>query len=339
MKDTERYIHIPAKELEDYFYQILIRHQYEPAMAKTCATIFAESSVDGVYSHGVNRFPRFIEYTQKGYIKPNAYPLQINRMNGLEQWDGQLGPGPANAVFATDRACELAAQFGIGCVALSNTNHWMRGGTYGWRAAKKGFVFIGFTNTIANMPAWGALDRRLGNNPLVMALPYGEDAIVIDMAMSQYSYGAMEMAAMKKENLPVMGGFDKHGNLTADPSAILESGRLLPVGYWKGAGLSLLLDMLAAVLSGGLSTSELSKNEAEYGLSQVFIAIDTIKLSNHSRMHQIIQQILNDYSQSIPASQNHPISYPGHRVLQTRSTNLQHGVPVLKTVWEKILSL
>src|SRR5690606_12554923 len=106
-----------------------------------------------------------------------------------------------------------------------------------------------------NTPAWGALDNKLGNNPLVMAVPYENEAIVLDMAMSQYSYGAMEMQRLKGGQLPVPGGFDKNGNLSTDPDAILETKRTLPIGYWKGAGLSLLLDLLATVLSGGLSVA------------------------------------------------------------------------------------
>ena len=96
----------------------------------------------------------------------------------------------------------------------------MRGGSYGWQAAKKGYVFIGWTNTIGNMPAWGATDNRLGNNPLVIAIPFRDEAIVLDMAMSQYSFGAMELAEMKKEDFPYYGGYDVNGELTKDPSAI-----------------------------------------------------------------------------------------------------------------------
>ena len=81
-------------------------------------------------------------------------------------------PGTFKCYHAADRAMQLATVNGIGCVALANTNHWHRGGTYGWRAAKKGFAFICWTKTIDNMPAWGAKDARLGNNPLVFALPY-----------------------------------------------------------------------------------------------------------------------------------------------------------------------
>jgi len=234
---------------------------------------------------------------------------------------------------------KLADEYGIGCVALSNTNHWMRGGAYGWQAAIAGYVFIGFTNTIANMPAHGATDPRLGNNPLVIGLPYNDTAIILDMAMSQYSFGSMELAAMKNEMLPLYGGYDKEGSLTKDPKAIIESRRPLPVGHWKGAGLSLLLDLLASILSGGSSTHEISKRNIEYGLSQVFISINIKNLPNHSSIPVLVNNIINDYKQSVTGNKEIPITYPGERVLKNRKQNSENGIPVLKRVWEEILSL
>ncbi len=330
---------ISADEMIALFKSILIREGFTQEKALRCAQIFTEKSVDGIYTHGVNRFPRFVEYIKQGFIKADAVPFLENKFGGIEQWNGNLGPGILNAQFATGTAIGLAKQHGIGCVALRNTNHWMRGGTYGWEAAKKGFVFIAWTNTIANLPAWGAKDGRLGNNPLVMALPYNDEAIVLDMAMSQYSYGALELSAMKNETLAVHGGFDINNKLTKDPAAILETGRPLPIGYWKGAGMALLLDLLATVLSGGLSTYEISKREIEYSLSQVFIVIDISKLGNQSLISKTIQEILKDYHQSIPIDEAKKIVYPGERVLFTRKKNLESGIPVLKKVWDEIMML
>jgi 3-dehydro-L-gulonate 2-dehydrogenase len=215
----------------------------------------------------------------------------------------------------------------------------MRGGLYGWQAARAGFVFIGWTNTIANMPAWGASDSRLGNNPLVMAVPFENNAIVVDMAMSQYSFGAIEMQKMKGGQLAFAGGFDKEGKLTTDPSAILKTQRGLPIGYWKGAGLSLLLDILAAILSGGDSTRAGTKKGTEYGLSQVFIAIHLPALQHYAAVSGIIQQVISDYHQSVLQETQGKILYPGERVQLTRKENLEKGVPVAMHVWNKIREL
>lgn len=320
------------------FYEILLKQGFGDEKARTCAEIFTETTVDGVYTHGVNRFPLFNELIQKKYINPKAKPSLKKAIGGLEQWDGHLGVGPLNALYATGRAMQLARQHGVGCVGLSNTNHWMRGGTYGWKAAKAGFIFIGWSNTVANMPAWNALDMRLGNNPLVIALPFSDEAIVLDMAMSQLSYGALEKAAAENETLSVYSGYDSSGELTKDAAAILESKRMLPIGYWKGAGLSLLLDLLAAILASGQSVHEISKHEVEHGLSQVFIAIDANKL-DHTLIKIVVDKIIEDYHQSIPVDQTKQVLYPGERVLATRKKNLNNGIPVDKVIWEKIKSL
>lgn len=332
-------IMIPGADMQLCFENVLLKTGFTKERAEQIATVFTNNSVDGVYTHGVNRFPRFVEYVQKGFVQKDATPSQKSKSGGIEQWDGNLGPGISNAIFATNQCMKLADENGIGCVALSNTNHWMRGGAYGWQAANIGYVFIGWTNTIGNMPAWGAMDARLGNNPLVMAVPYIKDAIVLDMAMSQYSFGSMELSAMKNEKLMVNGGFDTNGIITDDPAAILASRRPIPVGYWKGAGLSLLLDILAAILSGGLSTQEISKRPAEYGLSQVFIAIDVAKLPGHSAIPALIENIITDYKQSVPQDAFTSITYPGERVLRTRNRNSEKGIPVMQRVWDEILKL
>ena len=337
---TPKIVRVPVDEMENQFYQILLRLNFSENKAKKCASIFAENSLDGIYSHGINRFPRFVDYIKKGHIIPNAEALKMSAMGNIEQWDGQLGPGPTNALIASDRAMELASLHGLGMVSLANTNHWMRGGTYGWKCAKAGFAFIGWTNTIANMPAWGAKESKLGNNPLVIAVPYKNEALVLDMAMSQFSYGKMEDLQKTKRELPLPGGFNHSNQLTTNPGDILKSGRPLPIGYWKGAGLSLMLDILATIFSAGLSTSAISKHgHDEYGVSQVFIAIDLKQLPNYPVIDESIQQIIADFLSAETINNDNSIRYPGQRIVQTRKENKRQGIPVNNEIWQQILSL
>jgi 3-dehydro-L-gulonate 2-dehydrogenase len=337
MEDSNT-IRIPASKMEAEFTRILLEHGFYEDKARVCASVFTGNSVDGVLSHGVNRFPRFIKYIINGLIDVDSEPELVHSAGAVEQWDGKLGPGPLNAIKCTERVMELAHNSGIGCVALGNTNHWMRGGTYGWQAAKAGFVFIGWTNTIGNMPAWGAIDTRLGNNPLVIAVPFGNEAIVLDMAMSQYSYGQMEKKKLENTMLDYPGGYNSSSQMTCDPGEILDSQRPLPIGYWKGSGLSLLLDILSAVLSGGLSTGQISKKQDETGVSQVFIAFDTRKLGNFPSIQNTISGIISDYKNSVPVDKQTAIRYPGEHILQTRAANLRDGIPVNRKVWNEILS-
>jgi 3-dehydro-L-gulonate 2-dehydrogenase len=112
----------------------------------------------------------------------------------------------------------------------------MRGGSYGWQAADAGMIGVCWTNTLPNLPPWGGTKPTLGNNPLVIAVPRNEGHVVLDMAMSQFSFGALETYRKCDEQLPVVGGFDGKGQLTSDAGEIEASGRPLPIGYWKAPG-------------------------------------------------------------------------------------------------------
>jgi len=269
---------IPFETMYDEFLRILIKEGFTDKKARLCARIFTESSLDGVYSHGIYRFPLFIDYVKRGIIHIHNEPSRVESFGLFERWDGNLGPGNLNAYHCMGRAVQLAGEYGMSCVALRNTNHWMRGGTYGWQAAEAHCIALCFTNTLPNMPPWGARSNRVGNNPLIIAVPRKEGHIVLDMAMSMFSYGKMETYSKNGELLPLPGGFDSEGNLTNDPDKIIQSGRLLPMGYWKGSGLATMLDLLAAILSDGKATQKLDHSGDEYGVSQVFITWSVEKL-------------------------------------------------------------
>ena len=209
-------LRISYDEMKEAFYKVLIKKGFEPALAMMNAELFAQNSLDSVYTHGLNRFPRAIEYIDKGLIQVNAVPRKINGFGAIEQWDGQLGFGPSNAKIAMERAVELAKEFSIGCVALRNTNHWMRGGAYGLQAADAGCIGICFTNTLPNMPPWGGRDNRIGNNPFIISIPTASGPLMLDMALSQYSYGVLEKMAQEGKMVPVPGGYDSDGQLTND---------------------------------------------------------------------------------------------------------------------------
>jgi 3-dehydro-L-gulonate 2-dehydrogenase len=330
---------IAFADMQQVFEQILQGHGFTPERAATCARLFAENSLDGVYSHGVNRFAGFVDFVRRGYIHVDAEPTLQRSLGAWEQWDGQLGPGPLNARFATEQAMRLAQGHGIGCVGLANTNHWMRGGAYGWAAAEAGFGLLAWTNTKPNMPAYGAVDLHLGNNPLVMAVPRPDGPLVLDMAMTQFSLGRIGMAARQGEPLVVPGGYDSEGRLTQDAAAIEASGRALPVGHWKGAGLALLLDLLAALVSGGQTTVQIGQQESEYGVAQVFIAFDLRLARPAEQLAHLLNQSIDDLHASLPVEPGGRVRYPGESALRTRHENLRLGIPVDEAIWAEILQL
>jgi 3-dehydro-L-gulonate 2-dehydrogenase len=330
---------IRYEEMQQEFQRVLRKYGLSDERAARCATIFAENSLVGVASHGLNRFPGLIDFIQKGYVNPQAEVIRVGGSGAWEQWDGQQGVGPLNAYTCTERAMALAREHGVGCVGLRNTNHWMRGGYYGWLAAEAGFALISWTNTKPNMPAWGAVDRHVGNNPLVLAVPRPGGPVVLDMAMSQFSIGRMEGAQRAGQQLPMAGGYDAQGELTCDPGAILTTNRVLPTGYWKGSGLAILLDLVAVLLAGGLATYQIGQQVTEYSVSQIFIAFDVTRTGSAEVVNQAVEGVIADLHASQPVNAGGEVLYPGERALQTRQENLAQGIPVEPAIWERVLAL
>ena len=325
---------IPYNTLKQELKRVLIKHGMNDDKADLCADIFAGNSRDGVYSHGLNRFPQFISSIGEGLIMVNAEPVLISGKGCIENWDGQLAPGVYTATKAISRAVDIAQENGIGMIAVKNTNHWMRGGTYGWQAADKGCIAICGTNSIANMPPWGGKDATLGNNPLVIAAPRTGGHLVLDMAMSQYSYGKLNEHYMSGKKLAHPGGYDNEGNLSTDPQAIMQSKRTLPVGLWKGSGLSLMLDVLVSALSNGNTVSGITSSGKEYAVSQFFICI-----SPESINEKIVDEIISYAKSSAVIDENSSVRYPGESTLRQREKSLADGVYVNEKIWGEVRNL
>lgn len=330
---------VPFHTLQEQFYRVLASVGFVDERAQLCARLFAENQRDGVYSHGLNRFPGFVEGLRNKKVDFRATPERIESFGALERWDGKMGIGLVNAYLCMHRAMELAEAHGIGCVGLSNTNHWMRGGAYALQAAEGGYIGICWTNTTKLMPPWGAKEKNVGNNPMGIAIPRASGHILLDMAMSQYSNGKLEVLKLQGKQLPLPGGYDSDGNLTVEPGEILDSGRPSPIGYWKGSGLALVLDAMAAVISGGQATHTIAKQGSEYAVSQVYIAIDATRLMGQAALDETVAAIIADFHTATPLDKNEGVRYPGEGMLRTRQESLEKGVVVDEEQWQELLAM
>ena len=330
---------ILLKEMQEVLYNLFIKYNFSEEKARFIAKIYANNTLDGVNSHGINRVPLFIEYVENGSVKIDKEAQKAETFGSMERWDGNLGPGIINATKCTNRAIELAKQHGMGLVALRNTNHWMRGGTYGWQAADAGCISILFTNTQPNMPAWGGKHSRIGNNPFIVSIPRKEGHVVLDMAISQFAFGKIKDYKIRKQKLPYPGGWDMNDELSNDPEKILSNERGLPIGYWKGSALSMVLDMLVTLLSAGNSTFKIGQNSFESDISQVYICIYPEVFGDTGLQEKLLEEIINYTHDVEPMHPGEQTFYPGERTLQTRARNLKEGIPVSEEVWENVLGL
>ena len=326
---------IPFEQVTKTLKEILLQYGFSDERAERSALLFAKADLDGVRSHGVNRFFLFLDFIKKGIVFPDREPLALSQLGMFERWDGQQGVGNLNADFAMDRAIKLAKEFGISCVTLQNTNHWMRGGNFGWQAVEAGCIGLCFTNTNPNMPAWGGSEPKVGNNPLVIAIPRSSGPVVLDMAFTQFAYGKLSISRAKGEQMPYEAGFDEEGNLTKDPGTVIDNHLGLPIGLWKGSGLSLVLDLLASVLSGGNATHEIGEFGFETAISQVFLCFDPRKLELTEWIETKADALIADLKNS-STFKGGEVRYPGENTLETRNNNLTNGVPISEKLWEEL---
>lgn len=332
-------LNIQFDEMQEVLHRLFLKYSFTEGKAKLLAKTYTETTLDGVNSHGINRVPLFIEYLEGRVIKVDAEAEKVETFGSIERWDGNSGPGIINAIKCTDRAVALAKEHGMGMVALRNNNHWMRGGTYGWRAADKGCISILFTNTQPNMPPWGGKHSRLGNNPFIVGIPRAAGHVVLDMAISQFAFGTINNYKLKGEKLPYPGGWDDNDELSKDPEKILGNERGLPIGYWKGSALSMVLDMLATLLSAGKSTYKIGQGTYETGVSQIFLCVYPELCGDTGLQEKLLEEII-DYTHDVePIEPGGQTFYPGERTLRTRRKNLKEGIPVSTEVWEKVLKL
>lgn len=185
----------------------------------------------------------------------------------------------------------------------------------------------------------GTKECRIGTNPLIVAIP-STPITMVDMSMSMFSYGMLEVNRLAGRQLPVDGGFDDEGNLTKEPGVIEKNRRILPMGYWKGSGMSIVLDMIATLLSDGASVAEVTEdNSDEYGISQIFIAIEVDKLIDGPTRDAKLQRIMDYVTSAERADENQAIRLPGHEFTTLLAENRRNGITVDDSVWAKIQAL
>lgn len=332
------FLRVPYPEALERTTTILGNLGMEPQAAAQLAEIFAVNSLEGVPSHGLHMFPSMVGKIRSGRVDPAARAGAVGSAGAWERWEGHQAPGPLAALDATRRTMVLAREHGLGAVALAGTNHWSRPAYFGYEAARQGFPFLCWTNTPPVLPAWGTRSPGIGNNPLVLAFPREPWPVVLDIAMSQFSMGRLRTTALQGDQLPVPGGFDAEGKLSTDPEAVHRARRSLPIGFWKGSGLALMLDLFAAALSGGRHTAAIADLPHADEPAQLFLAFDPSRFLSAEQMTRLADEVIAHLRAAEPDPETGPFRFPGEGAEQRRAENLREGIPVEEACWQKIVA-
>jgi len=316
------------EDLVDLIRQVLDRVGVPPEVAEVEAEITAEVDLAGVHSHGVQLVPSLAANIKAGRINPQSPLRVIAETAASVLYEADRAIGRYTSAMAMDAAIERAAQYGIGLVSIRGVGHWGRGYSYALRAAKAGYIGIAFTNASVNFPAWGTRVPSLGNNPIAIGVPAEEsEPVVLDMAMTQAAIRKIMDAASAGQAVPVGWGVDEEGRATTDPRAILESGRILPMGGHKGSALAFMIELLTGALAGGLLCFEQGRegrpDDFAGGSSKSFIAIRPFGPWLRTKT-----EALKAHLKSVtPAQEQGPASWPGERSYRSKTEYLQAGIP------------
>lgn len=328
-------------EMRDVIERALRNGGADEKQAKLMSEVYATSSLKGVYSHGLNRVARLISFVDRGYVDPKGKMELIAEKGAVKNYDGNLGFGILNAMQAAKEAAKLAKEFGIGMVSVRNTTHWMRGGSYAEMIADEGLIGMAWTNVESVMPVWGSDEASIGNNPIGIAIPSEDGPVLLDMACALYSYGKLQTTRLLGEQLPYPGGYNKDNELTTDPAEIEETSRVLPIGYWKGSGLAIALDLMAALLANGKAGVHMDQEDRGNctSCSQIFIAFDPSPIISKEDYEKTVADVKNHVHSASPIDPKRPPSYPGEGMVKREQENREKGIPVDEQIWNEVKRL
>lgn len=213
------------------------------------AEVMVNADLKNVESHGVRWLDIYLKRIQAGSVKPVTNLKVVKEKAGLLLLDAQGGLGQVAFSKAIDVAVEKAKTAGVCAVGVRNTNHCGALGYYTERATKANMAAIAMTNSTPLMAPWGGTTLSIGTNPISIGVPTQGEPVILDMATSASARGKVFLAAQKGYKLPDGVALNKAGEPTTDPKEALE-GILLPVGGPKGYGLSLIIDIMAGIMTG-----------------------------------------------------------------------------------------
>ena len=299
--------------------------------AETTARCLVRADLRGVDTHGIVRLPGYLDRVAKGLVTaaPRLEPRRV--APAVAHLDGQDGLGFVVATRATDEAMAIATEMGIGLVGVSRSTHFGMAATYLLQAAEKGFAALVFTNASPAMPPWGGRREMLGTSPFGAAFPSPHGTpFVLDMAPSVAARGKIRKALREGRDIPEGYALDENGRPTTDPAAALR-GVVLPIGGPKGAGLSLLMDVLCGVMTGAAfaggvrdqyKTSDQPQNVGHFMLAirpDLFMGGDAVA----QRM-----RVLEDAMRANPMAEGvTEILMPGEPESRTEARRLTDGIP------------
>jgi len=328
-------VHLSLREVHDLALQALLACGTDDANAESVAASVAASEADGIHSHGLARLPTYCEHARCGKIDGQAQPSVESVSPAGIRVDARDGFAHPAIDLGLERLVPLARETGIAAMAVTNSYNCGVCGYHVERIAREGLVALGYVNAPASIAPWGGSDPLFGTNPVSFAAPRRDtDPLVLDQSSSVVAKSEIVVHKQRGEPIPEGWALDADGHPTTDPAAAL-AGSMVPMAGHKGSGIALMVEIMAAAVTGAslaLDASSFADNEGgSPRTGQFFIALDPQRFSGGA-FDQRLERLLGAIEDQEGAR------LPGGGRLAARERTAREGIEIPEALHEKIRS-
>lgn len=324
---------ISPAELTDFCIQSMLKSNMREADAHITAEVLVTTDTWGIYTHGTKHLRVYLSKLRAGGIDAQAVPQVISEGPAWAIVDGRQAMAMVSSYKAMELAIRKAKACGIGYVGVKNSTHFGSAGYYANMAIQNDMIGLALSNADTNMTVPGARGAVIGNNPLAYAVPAGEEKpIFLDIAMSTVAAGKIYAAQGQAKTIPDTWLVDDDGLPTTDIRDYPRVGTLLPMAAHKGYGLAVLVEVLAAVLTGAAITKSVI-GWAKYlaqptDTGHAFLAIDVAAIMTLQTFKDRVDRMIREIKDAPKAKGSDRIYLPGEIEWELRDEALRSGIPL-----------
>jgi LDH2 family malate/lactate/ureidoglycolate dehydrogenase len=338
---------IPAERLRRQLDAIFRAWGLPDDQAATSAQVLLEADLLGIDSHGVALIPLYDEFLASGKIVSPARIEVVRSFGATGLVDGGGGFGEAPAVLAMDLAIEKARTFGIGAVAVRNSNHYGAAGIYALRAAEQGLIGLSTTAVYKPgvVPTFGKV-AMLGTNPIAFAAPARRNRpFFLDIATSTVAMGKLKLAAREGKPLPAGYALDRDGAPQSDAAQAYLDRLMTPLGGTremgghKGYGLGAMVEILSTILPGATFGPLRPAGAERNDVGHFCLALHPSAFGEPGAFEDDLDAFMDALRASPPADPARPVLVPGDPEYAIRDRRLDDGVPVPSSLRDAVLDI
>jgi ureidoglycolate dehydrogenase (NAD+) len=327
--------------LTSFCRDVLVAVGLDERDAATVAGSLVAADLRGVATHGVLRLPVYVERMRRGLIATRP-SIQVRRTGpATATVDGGNGPGQVVALRAMREAVALAEGAGVGLVSVHGSNHFGAAGWFALHAAERGMIGLALTHAEADVVPFGGRRPALGTNPLAVAVPRGDGPpVLLDMATSGVAMGRVLLARTRGEPIPEDWAVDADGEPTTDPRQVRA---VRPMAGPKGYGLAFVVEVLAGLLSGSRSGTEVRRMYDDFdepqGIGHFLGAIDPARFVPPNVFAGSVDRLAGQLKATPPAPGFDEVLLPGEPEERAEARHRRDGIPIPEELRRELVAL